>query len=257
MALARFRSVRHRLAYCTAYDTVRPSLVAVSKPAFSSRARCRETTEKSTWQQSATSVTEHGRLHLTRQVSSLVRVGSLSALNKLGSSKSSTARQQAAACLGDMGLRVRTCVIMQVLACRRRVSTLAVSSLLPHYPAEVRLRPIVRVFTFATMQCEHCFTARGRCRKPANHRRKKEKVAAHPRTATFRSFSFCKSHFATASLRWAAQSQSSGSRGLLVVAVLAVLFVVFSALAGLLLKQLAEIGVLAPGGLEVEHHVLD
>jgi len=76
--------------------------------------KCRETTEKSTEQQSATSLTEQARPHLAMQPSSFNRVGSHSPLNKSASSRSSMGAQHAAAALGVAGRRLLICVIMQV-----------------------------------------------------------------------------------------------------------------------------------------------
>lgn len=90
---------------------MRPSFAAVNTPAFSNRLRCRETTEKSTEQHSATSVTEHGRPHFVRQASSLMRVGSHSALNSSGSSSSSTGPQHFAACLGVISVN---CIVASI-----------------------------------------------------------------------------------------------------------------------------------------------
>src|SRR5262245_20407663 len=90
-------------------------------PARSRSWRWRETTEKSTEQHSATSVTEQARPHLARHARRAARVGSQRALKRSVLRRWSMGPQQAAACLGEEGLRaraclcVRTCVIMQIL----------------------------------------------------------------------------------------------------------------------------------------------
>ena len=104
----------------TTYETVRPDFAAATTPARSSVCRCRETTEKSTEQHSATSVTVHALPHLIRHPSSRARVGSHNALKSSGSNRSSSGPPHVAACfgviarLGATAFRVRTCVMMQV-----------------------------------------------------------------------------------------------------------------------------------------------
>lgn len=82
------------------YQTVRPFFSDSTSPARARWLRWRATTEKSTEQHSAISLTEHGREHLSRQANSLQRVGSARALKRSGSSARSTSDSTSPACLG-------------------------------------------------------------------------------------------------------------------------------------------------------------
>jgi hypothetical protein len=88
------------------YDTVRPSFFDSRTPAFAIIAKCRDTTERSTEQHSATSVTPHGRAHFDKHASNFSRVGSASARNNSASSRRSISPGRAAAAFGLAGLLV-------------------------------------------------------------------------------------------------------------------------------------------------------
>ncbi len=109
---------------------VRPSFWALRTPALSSWARCRATTEKSTEQHSATSLTEHGRPHLIKHAKRAARVGSESDLNRSVSSVESIAARRRRAALGVFGFEGDAGMSMQVFGSSRTDA----SDLSPEWP---------------------------------------------------------------------------------------------------------------------------
>lgn len=110
-----------------AYQTVLPCFAAERTPASARIFMCLFTTENSTRHTSATSVTEHGRPHLTRQDRMSVRVGSESALNSCASRWRSRSACLREAMRGVSGWRIDTGISMPVytaaasVQCRRRI----------------------------------------------------------------------------------------------------------------------------------------
>lgn len=96
------------------YHTVRPRFSLDTSPALASVAKCRATTEKSTEQHAATSLTEHGRPHFNRHDNNRPRVGSASAFNFSGSSNRSNRARRRNACRGVIVSRLHTDAMLQV-----------------------------------------------------------------------------------------------------------------------------------------------
>jgi hypothetical protein len=93
-----------------------PRRSLATTPACSSTRKCRETTDKSTRQHAAISVTLHALAHFARHASSASRVGSPSARNKSADIAASMGPFTRAASRGVLGgfCRFVVCISMQV-----------------------------------------------------------------------------------------------------------------------------------------------
>ena len=100
-ASARSRRCPARRHPLPSYHTVRPFFSLDTSPARAIVARCLATIEKSIEQHSATSVTEHGRPHLSKHENSVALVGSARALSSCVSSALSNLARRRMACFGD------------------------------------------------------------------------------------------------------------------------------------------------------------